>query len=98
MNHVEFTTALVRLSRHRIGIAEAATLFVTAEGATAQQVARATGITPGLATARLRVLRGKCLVDMQERHDGNLYRPSSRGQAIIRDAFKSKSNPSPADQ
>lgn len=98
MNHIEFTTALIRLSRHRVGIAEAATLFTIAEGATGQQVAKATSVTPDLAKARLRVLRGKRLVEMEERPEANIYRPSSRGMSIIRDTFKSKSNPSPANQ
>lgn len=86
MDHIEFTTALARLSRHKIGTKQAVALFALAEGGRASQLAKIYGCTHDVAIGRIASLRAKGLVAPGAPNpDGTFsYRPTQAGQKIIR--------------
>ncbi len=95
MNHVDFTTALIRLSRHKVGVQEACTLFMLAEETTAANIAAGLKVGKDLIKARIGILRNKKLVESSYRPDGSVrYRLTPRGRAIITSTLKTK----PTDQ
>jgi len=93
MNHVEFTTALIRLSRFKVGIQEACTLFLMAEETTAANLAAALKTSKNLIKARIGILRNKKLVQSSYQRDGSVrYRLTPLGRSIITATLKTKTN------
>lgn len=95
MTHLDYATALVRMSRHKIGIAEACALFCLGAGCTANQVAKATGSTRDIVSSRLLHLRRKKLVEIFRPNDGSppIYRPSKLGREVIKKTLNIKPTP-----
>jgi DNA-binding MarR family transcriptional regulator len=89
MNQLEFTTALIRLSQHRVGITEAATLFALAEGATVAQLMKIFRLDRTAIKGRVGILRAKKLAVTSFNGDGTaVYRLTERGQKIIEETLK----------
>lgn len=89
MNHVSFATALVKLSRHQIGICEASMLFILGNGSTLSQICDCLNLPPTTIKARAGVLREKGMVIAENRPGtkGYYYKPTEKGRAIIHDAL-----------
>jgi predicted transcriptional regulator len=91
MTHVEFTSALIRLSRFKVGVIEACTLFCLSEETTAAQVAKATKADNNIAKARIGILKGKKLVESVNHKDrSTTYRLTERGRSIVNSTLKLK--------
>lgn len=89
MNHIEFTTALIRLSRHKVGVAEACTLFALAEDTSSDKIAKALGVGKDMARGRIGILKAKKLAEAVWKPDGKvLYRLTPRGRSIIAETLK----------
>lgn len=91
MDHLEFTTALLRLNRHKIGITEAATLFSISDGATIDQLRQIfSSATIGMVKGRVQQIKVKKLCESSfDRKTGEAtYRPTSYGRKIINETLK----------
>ena len=89
MTHLDFTLALVRLSRHKVGVAEACTLFALAEETTSNKIGEALGIGNHLAKGRIGILKSKRLVESVIAPNGSAtYRLTAKGAAIITATLK----------
>lgn len=86
MNKQEFINAIVRLaSSHKLGLKEAALLFLTADGATTQELAVRAGVSPPTINSRLQILRAKRLIVTRFDPDGTRrICPTKDGLAIIK--------------
>ena len=93
MNQIEFTTALIRLNRHKVGITEAATLFSLADGATVAQLCRVFRQSPpDIVKGRIQQLRAKKLIEsIYDKQGLATYRPTARGRKIIAETLKTAS-------
>jgi DNA-binding MarR family transcriptional regulator len=81
MNTLEFLT---RLSKHKVGVAEAATLFAAEGGKSGKQIAAITRTTAPTVKGRLGALRKKTLIHSRYLKDGTvIYSPTLAGQQII---------------
>jgi hypothetical protein len=90
---MDFTLALLRMSKHTIGTKEAAVLFLCMDGATSPQVARITGCSNVCAAGRINVLRAKKLLYNSTHTAGFAkYYPTERGRKII-DATLNQTKP-----
>ena len=84
MNTTTLTTALIRLSKQRLGVKEAATLFLIAEPMSSSKIAAALGIDKGHVLARIQVLRGKKLARNTWTPDGTvLYTLTPEGKKLV---------------
>ena len=93
MDHIEFTTALIRLSRHKIGVAEAVTLFMLTDGVTSDTVARTLKIGKGIAKGRIGILRKKKYAVGVWQPDGTVrYFPTERGRKLIAETLTTKAS------
>jgi DNA-binding MarR family transcriptional regulator len=91
MNHIQFATCLIRMSRYKIGISEAATLFCLGGGSTTAQVAKACGVHPATAKGRVGALMAKRLAtSYRTPSDVATYRPTERGLALIKETLAEK--------
>lgn len=92
MTHIDFTPALIRLSKNKIGMNESCTLFAIADGATYGAIAKATGADKATVAARMGVLKRKGLAMQCYDDRGNVYfQPTNAGAKIIRQTINEKS-------
>ena len=84
MDPTKLTIALIRLSALRIGIREAATLFLIRNGATINQLCEALGEDKVTVRGRINALRAKRLVSGSYNIDGTAtYSPTPQGLLTI---------------
>lgn len=85
MTRQEFTDALSRLaSSYKLGLKEAALLFLCADGATTQELAKRAAISPPTVNSRVQILRAKKLVVTRFDPDGTRrICPTKAGLTII---------------
>lgn len=84
VDHLTAAIVLARASKCRVGIAEAATLLCVGRGSNSGQIAKALGVTPDIAKARLRVIRWKRLIEQNPMSDGSMfYTVSANGEKIV---------------
>lgn len=83
----EFADALARLSIHKIGIVEAATLLACRDGLTTDQVSERFRIPKSVAIGRVAVLLRKGFVrSLYEEQGDRKIVPTAEGKAIIETA------------
>jgi len=84
IDHDEFHSAMLRMSRYTLGIKEAIALFSIGEGATLQTITQRCSDEARTMQTRLGMLRSKGYLLQSEKVDGKLiYRLSPLGLEII---------------
>ena len=88
MNHTEFTSALIRLSRHQIGIGEACTLFSIGDGSSKFEIAEKVGLDPNTVKSSAGACRRKGYCRTVYDEQGNAkYFLTEDGKQIIRETL-----------
>lgn len=85
----DFSEKLVRMSRYRVGVKEAAALFAIGDGATASEVAERAKCDRAIMRIRLGMLRDKGLVKSTPRQAGFVvYKLSAAGKELVETVLK----------
>lgn len=81
------TKLFTRLTHHKIGVAEASTLWLSAEGKTTPEIADIQGVPVATVRGRVQALMAKkILTGSKFAESGHkTYKPTRKGQTIIED-------------
>lgn len=94
MTYLEFIVPLVRLSKHRVGMAESAFLMCCASGATVDQLSRILGVDKRIIRGRGGILKSKKLIRMESDENWRVtYYPTDKGREIILDVMGGNKQP-----
>lgn len=89
MTHLDFTVALIRLSKYKIGPLEAAMLFCCKDGVSADTVAKILKTSKKIIWARGNILRSKKLIKTESDKNWNkTYVLTDKGIDIINNTLK----------